>query len=357
MQSSVIHQLEDILASKYVSRRVEILERVTDLFVVGSGRFSPEHVDLFDHVMVKLLENTATGTLAQLGSRLAVLPDAPPQVIRQLAGDDAIAVAGPILRQSEQLGEQTLLLTAKNKSQDHLLAIAGRKLITEPITDVLVDRGDANVVTHTAKNDGARFSTTGFSGLVTKATDNTDLALTLWSRPDVPQQALVQLFAQAPDALRNRLAPLDPAKAAAIQAAVAQGGAAQSAAPTDELARTRAYMEALQTSGRLTEAQLHGFAKEGSFDKVALALAVMTHMPFELVARAFRQPQPDQLLILAKALDLSWVTTVTLLFLQASVTGRPRQALDQALAQFNKLQPKTAQATLQAYRNRQSAAE
>ena len=101
-QGDLIYQLEDILASKYVSRRAEILERVTDLFVVGSGRFSEEHVDLFDHVMGKLLENVETAARAQFGTRLAALPDAPPKVIRDLACDASLAVAGPVLRQSER---------------------------------------------------------------------------------------------------------------------------------------------------------------------------------------------------------------------------------------------------------------
>ncbi|MFN5686174.1 MAG: hypothetical protein ACK46T_18685, partial [Bradyrhizobium sp.] len=87
MPNNVLHQLEDILASRYVSRRADILARVTDLFVVGSGKFNEEHVDLFDHVLFKLLDNVAVAARAELGSRLAVLPDAPPRLIKLLAND------------------------------------------------------------------------------------------------------------------------------------------------------------------------------------------------------------------------------------------------------------------------------
>jgi len=156
-QSDLIYQLEDILASKYVSRRVEILQRVTDLFVIGSGKFSEEHVDLFDHVMGKLLENVESAARAQFGIRLAALPDAPPKIIRKLAFDESIVVAGPVLRQSERVDEDMLVETARTKGQDHLLAISGRKTLAEAVTDVLVERGDSAVVSSTAKNDGARF--------------------------------------------------------------------------------------------------------------------------------------------------------------------------------------------------------
>lgn len=117
MPNNVLHQLEDILASRYVSRRADILARVTDLFVVGSGKFNEEHVDLFDHVLFKLLDNVAVAARAELGSRLAVLPDAPPRLIKLLANDETIAVAGPVLRASDRLDEQTLVATAQTRDR------------------------------------------------------------------------------------------------------------------------------------------------------------------------------------------------------------------------------------------------
>ncbi|MGY3453159.1 DUF2336 domain-containing protein [Bradyrhizobium sp. USDA 4353] len=358
--NNVLHQLEDILASRYVSRRAEILERVTDLFVVGSGQFNEEHVDLFDHVLFKLLDNVAVAARAQLGSRLAVLPDAPPRLIKLLANDETIAVAGPVLRQSDRLDEQTLVATAQSRGQEHLLAISGRRILTEAVTDVLVDRGDQAVVSNTANNDGARFSDHGFSGLVTKASDDPGLAMKLWSRPDSPREVLVRLFVEASDAVRNQLATADSSRSEIVELAVAQAsGHLQAAARTrsTDFANAKAYVEQLHASGQLHEAQLHGFAKEGSFDKVTLALSLMCKLPLDIVERAFARKQPDQLLVLAKALDLSWVTTTTLLFMQAHVSGSARPQLDQHLASFSQMQPRMAQSTLQSYRTQQRAAE
>ncbi|MGJ4928103.1 DUF2336 domain-containing protein [Bradyrhizobium sp. HKCCYLS2038] len=360
MPNNVLHQLEDILASRYVSRRADILERVTDLFVVGSGKFNDEHVDLFDHVLFKLLDNVAVASRAQLGSRLAVLPDAPPRLIKLLASDETIAVAGPVLRQSDRLDETTLVATAQSRSQEHLLAISDRKVLTESVTDVLVDRGDQAVVSNTANNAGAHFSDHGFSGLVMKASDNPALALKLWSRPDSPREVLVRLFVEASDAVRGQLASADSARSEIVELAVAQASDhLQAAARTRsaDFTNARAYVEQLHATGQLNEAQLHGFAKEGSFDKVTLALSLMCKLPLDVVERAFVRRQPDQLLVLAKALDLSWVTTTTLLFMQANASGSARPQLDQHLASFTQMQPRLAQSTLQTYRTRQRAAE
>ena len=64
------------------------------------------------------------------------------KLVRRLAKDDDIAVAGPVLTQSPRLPETDLVEIAKTKSQAHLLAISGRTGIAEAVTDVLVRRGD-----------------------------------------------------------------------------------------------------------------------------------------------------------------------------------------------------------------------
>ena len=145
-QANLIDELESILTSKNVSQRATVLRRVTDLFVVGSGRFSEDQVELFDEVMGKLLENVERDARAQFGSRLAKLPDAPLNTIRDLALDDAIEVAGPILQHSERLDQNTLVEAARIKGQGHLLAISGRKVLIEAVTDILVERGNQAVI-------------------------------------------------------------------------------------------------------------------------------------------------------------------------------------------------------------------
>ena len=331
MQINLVDELEGILASKNISRRAEILRRVTDLFVVGSGRFSEDQVELFDDVLGKLVENVERAARAQFGTRLATLSDAPTRIIHQLAFDDAIEVAGPVLLHSERLDDSALIEAARSKGQEHLLAISGRKVLVEAVTDVLVERGDEAVVSSTARNDGARFSDFGVSALVKKARDDADLASSVWVRPDIPRQDLMKLFVEASVALRSQLLEADPRKAELIKAAVAE--AAERLETTardgsDDFAHARSYVSALHSAGKLNEAQLHAFAVEGSFDRVSAALSLMCELPIGSVERAFVQKQTDQILVLAKANNLSWVTTVSLLMLQAGVNGSSRQQLD-----------------------------
>jgi uncharacterized protein (DUF2336 family) len=272
--------------------------------------------------------------------------------------DDAIEVAGPILLHCDRLDENVLLENAKTKSQEHMLAISGRKTLAEAVTDVLVERGNQAVVSRTAGNSGARFSDFGVATLVKKARDDGDLALCVWSRPDIPRQNLVKLFVEASESLKRQLGEADPRRAELIKSAVAEASdqiQTKARAGSGDFAQAQSYVNSLYSSGRLDESQLDAFANEGSFDKVTVALSLMCDLPVGLVERALVQNQTEQIIVLAKAINLSWVTTVALLLLQAGLNGSSRQQLDQCFTSFSKLQQKTAQTALQFYRMREKA--
>jgi uncharacterized protein (DUF2336 family) len=357
-QVGLIEQLEEALASNDLGRRADLLRRVTDLFVLGSGSFSEEQIELFDTVMRRLLENIERAARAQFGSRLAKLSDAPRRVICALASDTDIEIAGPVLTHSERLDVDTLVDNAQTQSQEHLLAIAGRKVVVEPVTDVLVRRGNPAVLSATARNSGARFSHFGAFTLVQKARNDGDLALCIWSRPDIPRQNLVKLFVDASEAVKKQLIEADSRRAELIKSIVAQA--------TDEIqtkarAGSRDFAEAfdlvrkLHAAGNLGEPQVLSFVVEANFDKVVAAISVLCDLPIGLVERAFVQSQTEQIIVLARALEFSWVTAEKLLLLHAGVNGTSRQQLDLNFTNFSRLQPKTARSALQFYRMREKA--
>src|SRR5262245_20876297 len=136
-QNSLIRELEDALSHGSAERREKTLRRVTDLFVFGSSHFSVDHITVFDGVFSHLVADIEKSARVALAERLASIPNAPPKVIRKLAADDSIEVARPVLEQSEQLDNVSLVENAKAKSQEHLLAITRRKSLAETVTDVL----------------------------------------------------------------------------------------------------------------------------------------------------------------------------------------------------------------------------
>src|SRR6516225_2325798 len=129
-RSSLILELEQALAAGTQEHRVEMLTRITDLFLAGANRYSDVQINLFDEVMTKLTSAIEAKARARLAARLADSANAPPSVIRKLAADDDIEVARPVLKDSQRLTDADLLAQARIKSQPHLLAISQRKSLS-----------------------------------------------------------------------------------------------------------------------------------------------------------------------------------------------------------------------------------
>ena len=123
---SLIPELEDVVQRGSPEKRAETLHRITTLFLTGASRFSDEHVDLFDQVFGLLIEEIEIKARAELSNRLAPVSNAPRKILRRLANDDDITVAGPVLTRAPRLAEIDLIDVASNKGQAHLQAICGR---------------------------------------------------------------------------------------------------------------------------------------------------------------------------------------------------------------------------------------
>ena len=170
-------QLQILARERSPGRRHELLSALLDAMFEPAHGPSVEERDRFDEMVARVLDDIEPLARQELAGRLAAGPDAPRRVVVRLA-HDIIAVAAPVLTCSPVLGDDDLAPLARAQSQDHLLAIARRERLSERITDILVDRGDAAVLDGIAENLGARFSATGAAML----TDKARLRETLWRR-------------------------------------------------------------------------------------------------------------------------------------------------------------------------------
>ena len=123
---SLIDELEASISQRNIGSRAEILRQITDLFVAGSGHFDGEQMALFDDVISRLVNEIDHSARVTFGETLAAAANSPPKVTRTLALDESIDIAGPVLRRSESLDDETLIVGAKTKGQEHLVAISQR---------------------------------------------------------------------------------------------------------------------------------------------------------------------------------------------------------------------------------------
>src|ERR1700742_1505111 len=229
---SLLDELQATLAHGTVARRVETLRRVTDLFINGAVDYSDEQVGLFDDVFQCLIHHIETSAKALLSNRLAPLDTAPPQTIRALAFDDVIEVAAPVLSLSERLDDEALIETARTKSQAHLMAISTRRVLSGAVTDVLVQRGNDEVVQSVVRNPGAEFSERGFTRLVHRAEGDDNLATCVGLRPNIPRHLYLKLLAKASETVRARLEAANPPLVGNVSSAVREATRLARAAPS-----------------------------------------------------------------------------------------------------------------------------
>jgi len=355
---SLLDELQTTLAHGTVARRVESLRKVTDLFVSGAVDFSDEQTRLFDDVFQCLIEHIEVSARALLSQRLAPIDTAPPQTIRTLAFDDLIEVAGPVLSQSARLDDAALIELARSKSQAHLLAISSRKSLSDAVTDVLVLRGNDEVVQSTVNNPGAEISERGFTRLVNRAEGDDNLATCIGLRPTMPRHLYLKLLAKASAAVRARLEAANPAQAREVPSAVREATRRARSAPaamSKETAIAHALVKSLYEDGRLDEHQVTQFAEARKFDETNAAIAALANVPVSIAENMMVETRAEGVMILAKVSGMSWSTVRAIIDMRDDLSGGEPTDLQVCRDTYERLRPSTAQQVLRFHRMQQAA--
>ena len=355
---SLLDELQTTLAHGTVARRVETLRRVTDLFINGAVDYSDEQVGLFDDVFQCLMDHIETSAKALLANRLAPISTAPPLTIRALAFDDLIEVAAPVLSGSERLDDDALIETARNKSQAHLLAISLRKVLSGAVTDVLVLRGNDEVIQSTVNNPGAEFSERGFTRLVSRAEGDDDLATCLGMRPTIPRHLYLKLIAKASATVRARLEAAHPQQAGEVPTAVREATRRARSAPeaiSQDTAISHALVKSLYDDGRLDEHQVAAFAEAGKFDEANAAIAALAKVSVSIAEDMMVETRAEGVMILAKVSGMSWPTVEAIINMRDELSGMERSDLAACKATYDRLRASTAQQVLRFHRMQQTA--
>lgn len=350
---SYLEDLDDAISRGTAESRTRALWHATDLLI--AGRYSEEEIATFGQVIGRLADEIEVEVRAELSQRLARFDRAPIDVIHQLAFDDAIEVARPVLEASPRLDDATLIANARSKSQAHLLAISKRQSIAEAVTNVLVARGNRLVVNSVAENGGARISSPSLLHMVKRAEGDAILAEQLGLRKDIPRHLFQQLIAKASDDVRKRLESERPEMCEQIGSSVVDvTGALQS--KFGPVSRSyfvaKRIVSAQHRLGQLNEESISGYAMAHRFDEVTIGLSLLAALPVDVIERALLDRNREMLLILARALKFSWQTTLALLFLGAKdhrITARDLGAFERDFARLN---VETSQSVLNFYRSR-----
>jgi uncharacterized protein (DUF2336 family) len=354
---SLLQELDDAVSRGSAESRLRALWHATDLLIAGT--YTEDQIWTFGEVIGRLASEIEIAARTQLAKRLARIDNAPIKIINKLAFDDSIDVAGPILRYSERLDVRTLVDNVRTKSQSHLLAISKRNSIAIPVTDELVARGNQKVVSSVAANKGARFSNFGFLHMIKRSESDSILAEQLGLRKDIPRHLFQQLIAKASDDVKKKLARERPDIASQILSSVTDvtGALHSKFGPASKNYFTAKRVVARKHQyGNLTENSILEYARSRKVEETTVGLSLLCSLPVDVVERALIENNREMTLILAKALDFSWETTMSLLFLRAKDHRIAARDLDGMREEFIRLNTQTCRSVLEFYRSRKNAA-
>jgi uncharacterized protein (DUF2336 family) len=259
------------------------------------------------------------------------------------------------LTQSVRLQETELIELARTKGQAHLAVIAGREGIGEAVTDVLVRRGDTEVMRNVADNQSAKLSEGGFSALVKRAEGDGELAEKVGQRPDIPPHLFRDLLVRATAVVQQRLLQAaKPETRSEIQRVLEKVSKEfDKSTPALDYSVALRAVTALHQAGKLGEPELTEFAKEKKFEETVASLSLLCGVPIDTADRLMAGDRPDPILILCKAADYGWTTARAIIMSRPSAKGTSTPALDEAFANFEKLSPSTAQRVVRFWQVRQ----
>jgi uncharacterized protein (DUF2336 family) len=356
--TSLIPGLDEIVRRGDPKRLAEAARQIAELFLLRAAHLRSAHVDLFDGILIGLVPHAEIAQRTELAERLSLLGNAPRALVGQLAGEDEISIAGPLLRRSVVIDDRTLVEIARAKGQSHLLAMSERPTVSADVTDVIVRRGDREVVRRAAGNAGARFSHAGYSNLIKRAGQDAVLTLTVGRRDDLSSSQLKQLLDGSIDIVRRRLFEVvGPGRQLAIKQAMSGiTGAPQVVDTGRDFAPAQRAVLALHRGGDLNEAALLGFAKSHKYEEAVAALCAMSGVKIATLDRLISGDRHDPILILGKTIGLEWVTVRALILLRLGPSRMASPAdIENARLNFVRLMPSTAARVVSFWQIRQSA--
>lgn len=313
------------------SRR-QLLNAVTDLFLLDDEptELAKAH---YGEIAVHSLSHLGSADRKGYADQVAAVPSLPREVAVTLASDSDSDVARLVLKLSPVLTDSDLAAIAVSQSQHHLVAIAERARLSEGVTDILVQRGDRDVLQTVSANEGASFSESGFDRLLLRGGDDSSIAGALARRSDLsPQRAqrVLQIVKQLN----------------AGSAEPTADGASLARQARQQRLEVKLLLADLTAKVRDLNDVLVMLAEDDRAYHLAQVLAQAGGISTEQALRVLMQRDVSGIAVICRSLDVGLDTFRALLELRGRRLYFSSQDLDDALRDYKRLDAATADRTL-----------
>lgn len=307
-------KLLNIAKESSSERRRELLHEVTDLFFDNADNVSPVEQHMFGELMGKVAFDLDVEVRKELSSRF-IEGHAPRNLALKLANDE-IDVAAPILRNTKSLTDDDLINIVETKGTHYQIAVSQREIVSETVSDALVNHGNDDVLTSLLRNEGAKIADHTFDKVVERAEANPDLHRPMLSRQAIPPEVLNQLYLVVSGPMRKEIlernSHLSQAEVeAAMSRAQARIGVKVGALPEDYEAANRKVL-ALKASGQLDAAQLPNIWRNGDATLFKLAFANIVGVDYLTIDKMLINKDADGMALICRAKSFPRALFVTI---------------------------------------------
>ena len=346
--AELIAELEATAKDGAPERRTRILQGVAELFLSAASSLTHDQVEVFDGVLLRLMERMDPRRLAELSGALADVAPAPEATVRRLAHHESPSVATPVLLKSPSLTDADLIEIATHFSQQHLVAISSRPRLNEALTDAILKHAGKEAARVLARNPEAWFSALGYAALLILAERDDNVAESLGSRLDLPPASLKKLLTRTTDVVRARLLKsASPQVRERVQAVLGRAAALEEPKPvgSDDYIAAKAAIVVLNKTGKLNDSSVNRFAMRREYPNVIAALSLLSGATIETIAPLMEEADGSGLIIACRGSRLNWQTTAAVLS-NRRVPPLSHEQLEQAREVFEMLYVSAAQYTI-----------
>jgi uncharacterized protein (DUF2336 family) len=350
----MLQSLVELARQTSADSRRDVLHAVSRLFIEGADAHNARELALFGDILTRLLDQVVEEDRLVLSRRIAHASQTPRELAIRLAYDESV-VAAPVLEFSPVLTVPDLVDIARETSQGHLMAIARRVGILEPVTDIIVGRGELLVLNTVARNLTARLSLEGLDQIGARAIVDPLLGDALSLRPDLPLTVARKILSVLQPEARQRVDLILQADGDRVADLMDQAMHLLSATRSDQdrhRTEVRGMLLDIHDRRRKLDDAIDELVFERRLADIAMLLANLADVPESHVSSALHKVNAIAIGVICRTLGLSDPTFRRLCSLRCEKLRLPLSQADQMLRDYAGIDIKMAEKSLRYHKVR-----
>ena len=351
--------LLDLALDKSLAGRRALTATIGDLFGKQDDVLSERERALMTDILRKLIHDCEMAIRRDLAERLSGAPNPPHELIVMLANDE-IEVAEPILRQSTVLRDAELVGVIRHRTQQHQLAIAMRRSLSEFVSDALVETGNIDVIKVLLENSDARISEATMDYLAEESRRVDTYQEPLLRRGDLGSELAARMYLWVSAALRRHILDnydVDLTQIDDHLEQVARAGAPAPESPpaaTEPTSPARVLAQRLTRKRKVTPDFLVQVLRQGEVPLFEALFGELSGLEEPRLRNVLYDSGGEGLAVACRAMAMPKPTFATIFLLsRRGHTGKqivdPRE-LSRALLLFDKIAPAAAAEVMKSWR-------